>query len=159
MQHTVFVATLLASVVSARSFVSYGEINYGGAAHADNRNDDAACCMPILLFTNRGQLITKPREYERRRWPSKLCTGWRRMHHLFPVSSPLIFLWSILTSGPDSGTVKDRTGNSVATHPRFQTSWMATFGHSSTSAKPVAIWSTDIALGGCFLDWAIKTRW
>jgi hypothetical protein len=59
MQLIVFVATLLASVISARSFVLYDEINYGGAVHAENRNDDAACCMLISLLTNRGSLIDR----------------------------------------------------------------------------------------------------
>ena len=59
MQLTVFVATLLGSVVSARSFTLYDEINFGGAAHAENRNNDAACCMRILLVTNRESVIDK----------------------------------------------------------------------------------------------------
>ncbi len=60
MQLTVFVATLLASVVSARSFTLYNDANYGGASHAENRNNDAACCMRnILLLTNRESVINK----------------------------------------------------------------------------------------------------
>lgn len=60
MQLTVFVATLLASVVSARSFTLYDDVNFGGAAHSENRNNDAACCMRLLLLTIRKSIIDKP---------------------------------------------------------------------------------------------------
>ena len=49
MQLTVFVATLLAAVASARDFTLYDDNNFGGAAHRETRNDDAACCMYIKL--------------------------------------------------------------------------------------------------------------
>lgn len=44
MQLTIVLATLLASMVSARSFTLYDDVNFGGAAHNEDRNDDAACC-------------------------------------------------------------------------------------------------------------------
>ncbi|KAJ0107279.1 uncharacterized protein J7T55_015744 [Diaporthe amygdali] len=43
MKFTILAATLLTSVVSARSFTLYDDVNFGGAAHAENRNNDAAC--------------------------------------------------------------------------------------------------------------------
>jgi hypothetical protein len=59
MQLIIFVATLLASVVSARSFTLYDGANFGGAAHGENRDNDNACCMPIHLLINRGSVIDK----------------------------------------------------------------------------------------------------
>jgi hypothetical protein len=45
MQLTIFVATLLTAVASARDFTLYDDNNFGGAAHRETRNNDAACCM------------------------------------------------------------------------------------------------------------------
>jgi hypothetical protein len=53
MQLKVFVATLLASVVSAREFILFDDANYNGASHLEMRNNDAACCMCIHLLTSR----------------------------------------------------------------------------------------------------------
>jgi hypothetical protein len=59
MQLTIFVATLLASVVSARSFTLFDGINFGGTTHTENRLNDHACCMLILLLTDGGSDIDK----------------------------------------------------------------------------------------------------
>lgn len=59
MQLTVFAAALLASVVSARSFTLYDDVNFGGVAHAENRNNDAACCMLIIQPLAQKESVTK----------------------------------------------------------------------------------------------------
>ncbi|KAF9881783.1 hypothetical protein CkaCkLH20_00929 [Colletotrichum karsti] len=43
MKFTIIAATLLASVVSARQFVLYDDINYGGTGNAENQPDEARC--------------------------------------------------------------------------------------------------------------------
>ncbi|KAK1836521.1 hypothetical protein QBC39DRAFT_378070 [Podospora conica] len=43
MQFPVVLAALLAAGVSARDFTLYSEVNFGGTAHRETRNDDAAC--------------------------------------------------------------------------------------------------------------------
>ncbi|KAJ4027653.1 hypothetical protein NW760_007570 [Fusarium oxysporum] len=48
MQILLSAVIFLASVASARDFVLYDDANYGGAAHIETRNNDAACCMPCL---------------------------------------------------------------------------------------------------------------
>ncbi|KAK2616564.1 hypothetical protein QQS21_000387 [Conoideocrella luteorostrata] len=40
---TIFVGTLLASLATARSFTLFDDVNFGGKAHDENRNNDAAC--------------------------------------------------------------------------------------------------------------------
>ncbi|EXL90125.1 hypothetical protein NOF04DRAFT_22474 [Fusarium oxysporum II5] len=48
MQIVLSAVIFLASVASARDFVLYDDANYGGAAHIEARNNDAACCMSCL---------------------------------------------------------------------------------------------------------------
>lgn len=59
MQLTVLAVTFLASVATARHFEIYPEVNFGGQAWAEDRNDDAACCMYMypLIFSHSRQSI------------------------------------------------------------------------------------------------------
>ncbi|KAK6819576.1 hypothetical protein PG990_010073 [Apiospora arundinis] len=43
MQFTALAATLFVAVASARQFTLFDDINFGGAAHYENRNNDDAC--------------------------------------------------------------------------------------------------------------------
>ncbi|KAF1975481.1 hypothetical protein BU23DRAFT_75284 [Bimuria novae-zelandiae CBS 107.79] len=49
MELTIVIAACLASMTSARSFTLYDENNFGGAGHAENRGDDAACYMRVRI--------------------------------------------------------------------------------------------------------------
>lgn len=48
MQIVLSAVIFLALVASARDFVLYDDANYGGAAHIEACNNDAACCMSCL---------------------------------------------------------------------------------------------------------------
>jgi hypothetical protein len=101
MQLTVVVATLLASVASARTFTLYNDRNFGGTAHTENRNDDAACCMYLLCSQTENLPLTGPREPQRQGRPSQLCTRRCWMHHILSVSPQTSLSMNLVVGGHD----------------------------------------------------------
>ncbi|KAK4120392.1 hypothetical protein N657DRAFT_625329 [Parathielavia appendiculata] len=75
MQLTLFIAIILASVTSARDFTLYDDVNYGGAAHRETRNSNAACCMLTIHrdcqgsnWLQRGIALTVPAHLSNHIW-------------------------------------------------------------------------------------------